>query len=67
MLTCTLRKFFNEKALHEHASLVSGESTPSDLFDADLIVPRLKAVCPWAQLLVILRNPVDRAFSQYQM
>lgn len=27
----------------------------------------MKLVCPWAQLLVLLRDPVERAYSQYQM
>jgi hypothetical protein len=27
----------------------------------------MRAVCPWARVLVMLRNPVERAYSQYQM
>lgn len=27
----------------------------------------MKLVCPWAKLIVMLRNPTERAYSQYQM
>ena len=59
--------FYNTK-LREHSSMMTGESTPSYLLHSDLVIPRLKRVCPWLpKLIVMLRNPVDRAFSQYQM
>jgi hypothetical protein len=61
------RKYFNADALFKYPSLLTGESTPSYLLHSDLVIPRLRAVCPWAKLLVVLRNPVDRAYSQYQM
>jgi hypothetical protein len=60
-------KFFSEAELHKHPSLMTGESTPSYLLHSDIVIPRIKSTCPWAQLFVILRNPVDRAFSQYNM
>ena len=59
--------FFNKEALFQHASLISGESTPSYLFHSNLVIPRMKLLCPDARLIIILRNPVDRAYSQYQM
>ncbi len=34
---------------------------------SDIVIPRMKAMIPWIKLFVILRNPVDRAYSQYQM
>jgi hypothetical protein len=37
------------------------------LLFSDKVLPRMKAILPWVKLLVILRNPVDRAYSQYQM
>ena len=61
------QKYFNADALFKYPSLLTGESTPSYLLHSDFVIPRLKAVCPWAKLLVVLRNPVDRAYSQYQM
>lgn len=27
----------------------------------------MKMICPWTKVVIMLRNPVDRAFSQYQM
>jgi hypothetical protein len=27
----------------------------------------MKLICPWAKLIVMLRNPTERAYSQYQM
>lgn len=32
-----------------------------------MVIPRLERVLPGVKVLVMLRNPVDRAFSQYQM
>ena len=34
---------------------------------SDIVIPRVKSICPGVKLLAILRNPTDRAFSQYQM
>lgn len=60
-------QYFHQDAMYSHASLISGESTPSYIFHYDLSIPRIKAICPWSHLFIILRNPVDRAYSQYQM
>jgi hypothetical protein len=43
---------------------ITGESTPYALFHP-LVPPRLHAVAPHAKLIVLLRNPVDRAYSHY--
>lgn len=59
--------YFHQQVLHSHASLISGESTPSYIFHYDLSIQRIKSICPWSKLFIILRNPVDRAYSQYQM
>jgi hypothetical protein len=43
---------------------VTGEASPAYLYNP--VVPaRVRSVCPRARLLVLLRNPVDRAFSHY--
>ena len=34
---------------------------------SDVVIPRMKLICPWTNVIVMLRNPVERAFSQYQM
>jgi hypothetical protein len=43
---------------------IVGESSPNYLFDPS-VPARVKATLPNAKLIVLLRNPVDRAFSQY--
>lgn len=60
-------KFFNREALIKYPSLLTGESTPSYLFHSDIVIPRFLEVAPLAKVLVMLRNPVDRAYSQYQV
>lgn len=45
---------------------LTGEATPSYLFHPRA-PERLAAAAPGARLLALLRNPVDRAYSHYQM
>jgi hypothetical protein len=59
--------FYHSDVLRTRPSLLTGESTPSYLLHSDVVIPRIKLVVPWVRMLVILRDPVDRAFSQYQM
>jgi len=60
-------KFFNPE-LRNHPSIMTGESTPSYLLHADIVIPRLRRVCPHLKrFLVMLRDPVERAYSQYCM
>lgn len=60
-------KFYDEDNLIKYPSLTTGESTPSYLLHYDCVIPRLKDVAPGAKLIVMLRDPVQRAYSQYQM
>ena len=46
---------------------LSGESTPSYLFHNAISIKRIKAIAPQTKLLIMLRDPVDRAYSQFQM
>jgi hypothetical protein len=48
------------------AGHLTGEATPYALFHP-LAPERLRAVAPHARLIVLLRNPVDRAYSHYLM
>jgi exonuclease VII large subunit len=43
---------------------ITGEATPMYLFDP-LVPERMAQVIPQARLIVLLRNPVDRAYSHY--
>jgi Sulfotransferase domain len=60
------RRCFPRPTLEDGRSTITGEATPSYL--ADLYAPaRVYEVVPQARLIVLLRNPVDRAYSHYQM
>lgn len=41
-----------------------GEATPSYLFSRDAM-ERIAQDLPWARLILVLRNPIDRAWSHY--
>jgi hypothetical protein len=45
--------------------LITGESTPEYLFFPQ-VPGRVRKMVPHARLIVLLRNPVDRAYSHYQ-
>jgi hypothetical protein len=45
---------------------ITGEGSPNYLFHP-LAARRMAEIIPQARLMVLLRNPVDRAFSHYQM
>jgi hypothetical protein len=45
---------------------ITGEATPSYLFHAP-VAKRMAETVPQARLIALLRNPVDRAYSHYQM
>jgi hypothetical protein len=59
--------FYEKDAMRKYPSLMTGESTPSYLLHSDIVIKRILDVCPHVQLLVMLRDPVARAYSQYQM
>ena len=49
----------------QRGETVSGEASPSYLFDPHA-PKRVKRFSPDAKIIVMLRNPVDRAYSHYQ-
>lgn len=60
-------RFFHKSILDDNPSCLSGESTPSYLLHSDIVLPRVKEIAPHAKLIVMLRDPVARAFSQVRM
>jgi Sulfotransferase domain len=56
---------FHHKLRNRHP-LITGEATPSYLFNP-MAPQRIAQVLPNIKLIVLLRNPIDRAFSHYQM
>jgi hypothetical protein len=60
--------FFEKDVLHKFPSLMTGEATPSYLLGGKLVMQRMLRVIPHCRkLLVVLRDPVDRAYSHYCM
>ena len=42
-------QYYNTDALFKYPSLLTGESTPSYLLHSDVVIPRLRLVCPWVR------------------
>ncbi len=59
------RSCFPPPARRDERTTISGESTPYYLFHPHA-ARRMAQTLPEARVLVLLRNPVDRAYSQYQ-
>lgn len=55
----------SQQAFQEDAKLISLDNTPRYLFWSDRIPKRIFCVAPWVKMLVLLRNPVERAYSHY--
>ena len=60
------RRHLPQRTYVDDRKTVSGEATPAYLFDP-LVPERMTKVIPDAKLVALLRNPVDRAYSEYQM
>ncbi len=58
------RKCFPPPERQDGHRTITGEATPRYLFEP-LVPERMAQVVPEARLIVLLRNPVDRAYSQY--
>ena len=54
------RRFYKKT----NQNLLSGEASPGYLFHP-MVPSRMKEILPGVKLIVILRNPVDRAYSDY--
>lgn len=61
------RKFGFVDRLITTPNSISIDDSPRYLFWSDRIPARVVCVTPWVKILAILRNPIDRAFSQYNM
>ena len=59
------KAYKNFKKIIRKEKLIVGEQTATYIFHP-LIPKRVHATIPNAKLIVVLRNPVDRAFSNYQ-
>ncbi|MGI8907524.1 MAG: sulfotransferase domain-containing protein [Candidatus Sumerlaeaceae bacterium] len=57
--------FPTRTAMSAHEGSITGEGSPYYLFHP-LVPARVKQVVPGAKFIMVLRNPVDRAYSHYQ-
>jgi hypothetical protein len=60
------RRCFAEGERVDGQRTITGEASPSYLFDPR-VPERMARTVPEARLIALLRNPVDRAYSHYQM
>jgi Sulfotransferase domain len=60
------RRCFSEGECVDGQRTITGEASPSYLFDPQ-VPERMARIVPEARLIALLRNPVDRAYSHYQM
>jgi len=64
---CSYRKEYRHLwAPSTHGASITFEKTPAYLCKYH-IAPYMKAIAPWTKILVILRNPIDRAFSNWKL
>lgn len=56
---------YHSLALMQDKSKISFDATPGYLFFSAMLPQRILCVTPWIKLLLILRNPVDRAYSNH--
>ena len=59
-----IQKFYLQ--LRKKRDILTGEATPDYIFHP-LVPKRIKKNIPHVKLIALLRNPVDRAYSQYSM
>jgi hypothetical protein len=60
------RRCFPQSSWKDGRRSITGEASPSYLFDPP-VPKRMAGVVPQARLIILLRNPIDRAYSHYQM
>ena len=65
-LKAYLLRNFNLKRFWRYPNLFAFEKTPAYVLTPNAY-RRIKAVVPWAKIIVTLRNPVDRLISQHVM
>lgn len=73
ILQSEAQKRYRKKYEKEETRLKANEheivldDSPRYIFESDIIPARVNCVSPWVKVIAILRNPIDRAFSQYNM
>lgn len=61
-----IQHHFNVIRLRNDPQLLAFEKTPFYLFDPK-VPGRVRKVVPWAKIIILLRDPVERAYSMFKM
>ena len=61
------RSGFYPNKLVKNANLISGDVSPSYLWNTELVIPRILNAFPCVKIIASLRNPIDRYYSQMKM
>ena len=56
-----------KERLESNSQTIAIDDSPRYIFWSDRVPARVLCVAPWAKMLAILRNPIDRAYSHYNM
>jgi len=56
---------YHSNVLMSHKSVISFDATPGYFFYSSMLPQRILCVTPWIKLVLILRNPIDRAYSNH--
>jgi hypothetical protein len=59
------QKDYKTAQIQLNASLLSFDGTPQYLFESYAAPKRILCTVPWVKIVVLLRNPVDRTYSNY--
>jgi hypothetical protein len=55
------------ETVQDNPNLYVLDATPKYIMYSDRVPQRVLCLFPWVKLMALLRNPIDRAFSQYSM
>jgi hypothetical protein len=62
-----MQKMFSRREKRNLANAIAVDMTPNYMLHSDRVPARIQCLVPWVKLFVILRHPIDRARSQYDM
>mmetsp|Transcript_2987 Transcript_2987/g.3974 ORF Transcript_2987/g.3974 Transcript_2987/m.3974 type:complete len:373 (-) Transcript_2987:399-1517(-) len=60
------RTFWNISKIEQNPQLMAFEKTPIYMLEPQTM-HNIKVVVPWAKILIILRDPIERAYSHFKM
>lgn len=57
---------FPVDALIKHPHAMSFDGTPNYFFYSSTLLPQVICVCPWIKIIVVLRDPIERLYSDFK-